>query len=103
MTLYIDNSNVIELRELKNSVTGAADTGASVSVTVKDSAGDDVAGETWPVSLAHASGGTYRGTLSRSLTLTEGGVYTAVVSVTGSGAETATFNCRLRAEERRCS
>ena len=103
MTLYIDNSNVIELRELKNSATDAADTGASVSVTVKDSAGDDVAGESWPVSLAHASGGTYRGTLSSAIALTEGDVYTAVVSVAGSGGQTAKYNCRLRAEERRCN
>jgi hypothetical protein len=102
MTLYIDNSNVIELRELKNSATGAADTGATVSVTVKDSAGDNVAGETWPVSLTHASGGTYRGTLSDAVELVEGAVYTSVVSVTGSGGQKAVFNCRVRAEVRRC-
>jgi hypothetical protein len=46
MNLYLDNSNVIELRDLKNSVTLSADTGATVQVTITDAAGAEVSGET---------------------------------------------------------
>jgi len=61
--LYIDNNNVVELRNLINAQTGAIDTSAQVSCTLYDPLNAQVAGVTWPLPMAHAGGGTYRVTL----------------------------------------
>ena len=45
LTLYVANSNVLELQGLTNSATGVADTGATVTVTLKDRAGANVTGQ----------------------------------------------------------
>lgn len=95
--IYIDNSNVVELRSLTNSITSAVDTGATVSVTIVDSTGTAISGETWPVSMSHASSGTYRATLSSSLSLTANRAYRGVVTATGSGGEVGKWNCPIRA------
>lgn len=102
MTLYLDNSNVIELRDLTNSVTGAADTGASVQVTITDASGIELSGETWPVLMAHAFAGTYRATLSSSINLVAGRYYRAVVEATGSGSEVGKWTCNVVAASRAC-
>lgn len=90
LTLYVGSSNVVELTGLTNSVTGAVDNAATVTVTVKDATGaTNVAGETWPKSMAYvaASAGTYRATLSPNLAITSGTRYRAVVDVTGSNGD----------------
>jgi hypothetical protein len=102
-TLYIDNNAVAELKGLTNSVTGAIDTGATVNVTILDQSGTAVSGATWPVAMAHASGGTYRATLSSSLALIHGRKYTALVNATGSGGEVGEWNCPVIALDRACS
>jgi hypothetical protein len=102
MNLYLDNSNVIELRDLKNSVTLSADTGATVQVTITDAAGAEVSGETWPVVMAHAASGTYRATLSDALAITANRKYLAVVEATGSGGEVGVWSCPVVADVRRC-
>jgi len=102
MNLYLDNSNVVELRDLTNSVTGLADEGASVSLTITDQSGTAVTGETWPVSMAHVSNGLYRATLSESLSIVSGRKYFAVVSATGSGGQVGKWTCPVVAEVRRC-
>jgi hypothetical protein len=93
--LPIDNSIVIQVGSaaspLRNSVTETADTAATIGCTLLDAAGDEVVGETWPVSLAHDSGGIYRATLPGTLSLTHGNSYTAVISGTGSGGEAVKF------------
>ena len=101
--IYIDNNAVVELRSLTNSITGLADTGATVTVTITDSAGNSVAGETWPVSLNHVSDGTYRGTLSSSMVLKPDSFYIAVIDATGSGGEVGEWNCKVIAQDRPCS
>ena len=98
--LYINNSNVVELRSLTNSVTGSADTGATVRVTIYDDRDDAISGETWPVSMSHVSAGTYRATLSSALVLTHNGKYTAVVTVAGTGGEVGSFRQLLVALQR---
>jgi hypothetical protein len=101
--LFIDNSNVIKIPVLTVSDSGLPDLGASVSVTVMDSAGAEVSGETWPVSMAHAGAGEYKATLSDSLALTKNAVYTARVTATGSGGQKGRWNCKVVAQERPCS
>lgn len=59
------NDNVIELDELKNEVAGTFLNAATVTVTVVDSGGTQVAGQTWPLTMNYVSGsdGKYRGTI----------------------------------------
>lgn len=100
MTIYIDNNNVIKLLSVTNSITGAADTGATVTVTLKDSAGENVSGQTWPATMAHASGGTYRATLDADLVLQQNRKYTAHIGAIGSGGEIGHWELQLAAATR---
>jgi len=87
LTIWIDNNNVIEWQALTNSVTEAVDTGATMTVTIQDSSGTEVTGQTWPATMTHVSAGLYRATLDSDLVLTAGREYTAVLDVTGTGGE----------------
>jgi len=98
--LLIGNSNVIELRELTNSVTELVDEGASVSVTLYDWADDEVEGEVWPVLMGHDTGGLYRATLAPTLELTPNLPYYGVVVAEGSGGEIGRWRVPMRARVR---
>lgn len=83
---YLQNSsNVLEVRGLKNTVTGAylTDTDAVVA-RIRDRAGTDVAGATWPQTLAYvaASSGVFRVTLPAGLIVTVGAWYDVLITVT---------------------
>lgn len=80
--LYRSNDQILELRGLKNELTGAALNAATVTVTLVNSAGAQVAGDTWPKTMAYVTGssGTYRCTLVYGLTLAEDGRYTAQIT-----------------------
>ena len=86
--IYIDTDNVLEIEELTNGLTGAAITDATVSVTLLDSDGAEIAGESWPVTMSYIVGTTaaYRATLTDSLTLTDRQEVTAhIVADAGDG------------------
>lgn len=87
LVLYIGNDNIIELQTLTNEATGAADTGATVTVTLTDKLGANVTGQSWPATLAHVSGGTYRTTLADELAITANQRYYATVHAVGSGGQ----------------
>ena len=87
LVLYIGNSNVIELQALTNTVTDAVDTGATVTVTITDTADVEVSGQVWPATMSHTSGGTYRATLEDDIALVARTKYKAVIDVIGSGGE----------------
>lgn len=103
LTLYVANSNVLELQGLTNSATGVADTGATVTVTLKDRAGANVTGQSWPASLAHVSAGTYRATLENDIGITAGIKYLAVINATGSGGEIGHWEADVVAQTRKCT
>ena len=98
MILYVDNTNVVELRALTDSVTGEAVTTATVTVTLYDAGGNDVTGATG-VSLAHDSAGTYRGVLPSSVALNRGQSYKAKVAAT-VGTTVGTWEPRVIAVKR---
>lgn len=80
MILYVANTNAVELRTLADSATGEAVTTATVAVTLR---ADGVAlSGADNVTLAHDTGGTYRGTLPSSVPLVDGTEYTATVTAT---------------------
>jgi len=102
--LPLGNSVVIQLGTaelpLRNSVTGTTDTGATVACTLLNANDAAVVGGTWPVSMPHSAGGVYRATLPATLELTHGASYTALISVTGSGAEVGRFEVECIAQTR---
>ena len=87
LDIFIGNDNSIEWQLLTNTVTGVVDTGAIVSVTLKDASGVNVPGQVWPATMTHSAGGTYRATLDAALSLTANRKYTAHLDVDGSGGE----------------
>lgn len=99
--IYLENENVIELDGLINSIGGSYINNAVVEVTVEDTAGTDVAGVTWPISMAYvaSSNGKYRATLPDTLALTPGAVYHAVITAV-SGSVNGKWILELYATER---
>ena len=100
LAMLADNTIVIELRGLRNSVTKTPDTGAIVAVTIKDDEGASVTGVRWPVMLSHDSGGNYLATLSPDVEVVEGHSYTAHVSALGSGGEKGNWRPDVKAVRR---
>lgn len=100
--LFFGNDNLIELRGLKNEVAGTYLNAATVTVTLKDSDGDNVAGASWPMTMSYvaSSNGIYRATLPSTLSVVEDGRYTAVVAVNGGAGLVARWDlpclCRDR-------
>jgi len=95
LTINLGSHNVVELRDLKNTVTGAIDTGATVSVTLKDSSGSVITG---PVSMTHDSAGLYRATLDHDISIVAGTTYTATVDAVGSGGEVRLWSVAVKAQ-----
>jgi len=73
-TLVLLSDNLLKLDGLKNSDTLAWINTATVTARVLKPDGAEVAGPTWPVTLAYeaASNGVYKGTLPDTMTLTAG-------------------------------
>lgn len=100
--LLYGNDNVLEIRGLRNEVTGTFLNSATVTVTLKDSAGTNVTGTSWPKALAYvaSSDGVYRATLAHDLGLTPAGRYTATIAVDGGAGLVARWDvpclCKTR-------
>lgn len=102
MRLLVENSNVVELENLRNTVTNLHDAGATVELTLLDSDGMEVAGQIWPLNMAYdAADETYRVTMSDGIDITAGHYYTAIVRAVGSGLEIGKWSVRLKAQDRR--
>lgn len=87
LILYQANDTIIEVAGLKNEVTGAFVNNATVNVTLLDSVGALVTGQTFPLTLAYVavSDAVYRAKLNFGLVLTPNGKYSANVNVLADG------------------
>ena len=94
---YIDNGNVLTLSSLTNSITAAVDTGATVTVTLKDTSGTEVSGQSWPASVVHVAAGLYQTTLDAALVLQPNRTYKAHVDATGTGGEVGHWEIPVKA------
>lgn len=101
LIMFIDNNNVIELQSLTNSVTGVADTAATVTMTLTDRAGTPVSGQSWPSTLSHVADGLYRLTLEDDIAIVDRGSYIANIDAVGSGSEVGHWEIPVRAATRR--
>jgi len=101
--LYDDNDMVIELRNLKDESAGTFVNNADVTVTLKDSSGVSVVGDTWPLSMPYvtSSNGVYRATLVDTLSVTPNASYTAIVSADGGVGKQGTWNVDVKCKTRR--
>lgn len=100
--IYEGNDTIIEVRDLQNGVTGNYLDQAAVTVTVKDSAGNNVAGPVWPLTMSYVanSNGVYRATLPASMVLAKRASYTAVVAVNGGVGLEAKWEVELSCQQR---
>ncbi len=85
--IFYQNDMLIEIDGLRDVLAAPATflNAATVTVTLIDDEGNQVAGETWPLSMAYvaASNGIYRATLVDMLTVVKNAQYTAQVSANG--------------------
>lgn len=82
--ILFDNSDmVLELDGVRNETSGTFLNAAVATVTLKDSAGVSVTGQTWPLTLSYVplSDGVYRAGLSNALAITPGSRYVALINV----------------------
>ena len=103
LTYYVGNTQVLELSGLKDTVSGNYQNDATVTVTLTDSAGASVSGQTWPAAMTYvpASNGTYRVTLDSDLVLTAGVTYTARIDVIAAGGIIGRWDCTVAVKPRR--
>lgn len=99
--LYTGTYNLVVISGLWNSNTDAFINNATVRITLKDDAGVNVTGETWPVTGSYVSGsdGRYHIILDTDAAITAGEVYTGVLEILVSAVVVATIRLELPAQE----
>lgn len=102
MTAFVANTNNLDLTGLQNAATGLYVNNATVEVTIKDGAGEEVTGATWPITMYYVEGssGDYRGTISHVVQLSPGRHYVAEINVT-DGPNVAFWAYEFKASARR--
>lgn len=70
---------------LTDELTDTVITDATVTAQLEDAAGATVSGETWPITLAHVSGGVYRGGASYAVAVEVGVEYVVEIVADKSG------------------
>lgn len=100
--IYIDNDNLLAVDSLKNSSTGVYLNSAAVTVTLKDSSGVNISGQTFPLTMDYeaSSDGKYTATLDDALVLDEGNIYTAIIDAVSDSGITAKWNFQILAVKR---
>ena len=77
---------VVEVADVTDRITGTTIDDATINATLKDAAGVDVVGITWPQALDFVSAGLYRKTIDKAATIIDGDGYTLeIVLATPAG------------------
>ncbi len=86
---HLNNSLLVELRDLRNAADNSYVNTATVAVSIKDAAGTNLAGATWPVSLGYVAGsnGLYQGVVASTLGVSVGDVVTVYITATATGLD----------------
>jgi hypothetical protein len=102
MELYINNSSVLTLSGLRNVRTDEVVADATVRLTLYDPDGDEVTGQSWPVTLTAEGNGQYYAILAPSIDIDQGTTYNARVTA-NTGTAQGEWNCPLYATRRNCT
>lgn len=88
-TLYVSNDTLVRVQGLRNASLSASGyvNDATMTATVVDSTGDEVSGQSWPLTLSYVSDsdGNYEGTIQDTAEITAGSSYTIKVTANKSG------------------
>jgi hypothetical protein len=100
-TLYIGNDNIVSISGLTNAATNAVVNDATVMLSLSDTSGNAVAGQSFPVAMNYVatSDGDYAFNLQSDLQLRHNTVYVAQITVNSSGIDAA-WEFQLKAEKR---
>lgn len=79
---YEDNDMIIQVDKVTDQITGDLIDDATITATLKDSAGDNVVGIAWPVTLDFVSTGLYRKQIDKAAEVVDDGIYTLIVDLT---------------------
>lgn len=90
---FVGNTNNLEINGLKSEVEDTFLNDATITVTIKDANGVDVAGEPWPQTMTYLAGsdGNYVLGLTRNLDFSNGAKYTAFIDADASDTATERF------------
>ena len=100
LEMFPDNTSIIELQDLTNIVTEEIVTDAVVTATLLDSKGDEVAGQTWPLTLSYVSVGIYRGVIEDDVEIVANRIYTAIVDASVAGVGVFHSEDKVQARKR---
>jgi len=100
--IYVGNDTILEVESLKNELTGLYVNDATVTVTLEETDGVDVAGDSWPKTLTYVGGsnGAYRATLVFGLALVAGRKYNAKITADAGAGLRAAWTVPCLARER---
>ena len=102
LTVNPDNTSVVEVNGLKDSITGSFENAATVTVEdILDKDNVSVTGITFPVTLIYvaSSNGIYRGNLPATAGFISGQLYNLTIKAVASGS-TANWKNKLFAVDR---
>ena len=87
MTAFVLNTNVLDLIGLKSHIEDLFINDATVTVIIKDKAGEEIGGTVWPITMDYvpASDGDYRAILPASLSFIPNKTFTAFIQAEGGG------------------
>lgn len=84
MSVYISNTNILEVRGLQESISGDyVNSLSTVTVAIVDECGQPVSGASWPITMIYTPGtdGDYRAVIPSSTSFSSGEAYFAEISV----------------------
>ena len=99
LVLYRDSHNVVEVQDLTDQLTDAVVTDATVTVTVTDTVGVEVVGDTWPKDMPHVAAGTYRAVLDYDLELELGIQYVAEFIAIDTSTNQKVWRCKVTVKD----
>jgi len=101
--VFIGNTNMIELRGLRDELSGEYINDATVTVTIRDLTGTEMDGQQWPATMPYVDGsrGIYRVPIVHSVPFTKDTNYIATITASAAGGTRGEWGMPLLARTRR--
>lgn len=102
-TLYTDSNNTIVLKDVVVNPEDTPVTGATVTFTLFDGDGNQVSGQSWPLTLVDTTtAGQYAGTLDDTLEIKHNWEYLGVCDAVSTEGQRLSIKCPMIAKDRAC-